>query len=321
MKKTLKLRYCGFWPGFAFEKRLFHQIISRHYEIDQKSEPDYVVCGDWGTDHTLYDRCVKILITFENATPNFNDYDYAVGFDHLEFGDRYVRVPYYAICTPEFMSLALRKSGPSPELLDRKFCSFVVSNAKAGHPLRRRFFERLCQYKKVDSGGRWLNNIGGAVKDKIEFCRGYKFNICFENSSHPGYVTEKLMHAYAAQTVPIYFGDPSVETDFNVGSMVRVRDESDVERAVEEVVRLDNDAEAYMQVVTANCLAQEDLSVFERRLEAFLLNIFEQPLSMAKRRCFYGYQKICRDHGLRVVAIDRWLRRRWNGIARLLKLA
>ena len=71
MKKILKLRYCGFWPNFSFEKSLFHQVILRHYEIDQKSEPDYVICGDWGTDHTLYDRCVKILITFENIAPNF----------------------------------------------------------------------------------------------------------------------------------------------------------------------------------------------------------------------------------------------------------
>lgn len=220
MKRKLKLRYCDFWSNFPFERRLFHQIISRHYEIDQVSEPDYVICGDWGTDHSLYDRCVKILVTFENGTPNFNEYDYAIAFDHLEFGDRYLRVPYYAICAPEFITLAARKQNPDASLLNRKFCSFVVSNAKSCHPLRRLFFERLCKYKRVDSGGRWLNNIGGAVKDKIAFCRDYKFNICFENSSHPGYVTEKIMHAYAAQTVPIYFGAPDVEKDFCLDSMV-----------------------------------------------------------------------------------------------------
>ena len=126
------------------------------------------------------------------------------------------------------------------------------------------------------------------------------------------------MHSYAAQTVPIYFGDPLIEKDFNLSSMVRVRDENDVERAMEEVIRLDNDADAYMNVVTANCCAQKDLSIFERKLEAFLLNIFEQPLSEAKRRCFYGYQKTCRDHGLKVVAVDRWLRRQWSRAARMI---
>lgn len=84
------------------------------------------------------------------------------------------------------------------ELLNRKFCSFVVSNSQFSDPLRKRFFERLCKYKKVDSGGRYLNNIGGPVRDKLAFCRGYKFNIAFENSSVDGYTTEKIMEAYAA---------------------------------------------------------------------------------------------------------------------------
>lgn len=242
-----------------------------------------------------------------------------MAFDHLEFGDRYLRVPYYAICAPEFQSLALRKSDPDPAFLKRKFCSFVVSNANSCHPLRRLFFERLGKYKRVDSGGRWLNNIGGPVKDKIAFCRDYKFNICFENSSHPGYVTEKIMQAYAAQSIPIYFGDPMVGTDFCLDSMVRVRDEGDVERAVEEIIRLDADDDAYLKMVTAKCFVHDDLAVFERRMEAFLLNIFEQPLSAAQRRCFYGYQKMCRDHGLKIIAVDRWLRRQWNRAAHLLK--
>lgn len=83
---------------------------------------------------------------------------------------------------------------------------------------------------------------------------------------------------------------------------------------------MDKDDDAYMNMVTAKCFANDDLAIFERRMESFLLNIFEQPLGQARRRCFYGYQKMCRDHGLKIVAIDRWLRRKWNRAARIIEM-
>lgn len=71
-------------------------------------------------------------------------------------------------------------------------------------------FEALKKYKKVNSGGRYLNNIGRAVVDKIQFESRHKFSICFENSSYPGYTTEKIIEAFAAKTIPIYWGNPCV---------------------------------------------------------------------------------------------------------------
>ena len=68
------------------------------------------------------------------------------------------------------------------DMAKRKFCAFVVSNSNA-NGIRRDFFETLSEYKKVDSGGRYLNNVGGAVKDKIEFCSQHKFTIAFENTN------------------------------------------------------------------------------------------------------------------------------------------
>ena len=193
------------------------------------------------------------------------------------------------------------------ELLNRKFCSFVVSNAAFGDPMRKRFFERLSKYKKVDSGGRWMNNVGGSVKDKLAFCRGYKFNIAFENSAYPGYTTEKIMEAYAAETVPIYYGNPTIETDFRPESMVRVKDESDIERAVEEVIRLDNDDAAYLAKCRERCFAESDPLVYEKKLESFLVHIFDQPLEAARRRCFYGHQAMMREHMRKLMKLDRMI--------------
>jgi hypothetical protein len=40
--------------------------------------------------------------------------------------------------------------------------------------------------------------------EKIGILNGYKFNLCFENTAHPYYVTEKIWHAIISYNLPIY---------------------------------------------------------------------------------------------------------------------
>ena len=50
-----------------------------------------------------------------------------------------------------------------------------------------------------------MNNIGGAVSDKFAFQQKHKFSIAFENTSYCGYCTEKIVEAFVAGTIPIYW--------------------------------------------------------------------------------------------------------------------
>jgi len=293
-KKQIKIKFSGFAPYHDPKKQAYYRYLSERYELVESDRPDYIIDGGLDFRHVAYD-CVKILISSENSVPDFNLYDYAIASSTLNFGDRYLRMPWFAFY-PSFKEIEQRKKTPDSSLLAREFCSFVVSNAEFGDPMRRLFFERLSKYKKVASGGRYLNNVGGPVTDKLAFCRGYKFNIAFENSSCPGYTTEKLMEAYVAQTVPIYYGNPEVAFDFRTESMVRVRDAADIERAVEEVIRLDRDDEAYLKMVTAPCLSEYTPEACETKLEEFLAHIFDQPLEMARQLCPFGCQNVMRRH-------------------------
>ena len=69
--------------------------------------------------------------------------------------------------------------------------------------------------EKVDSGGKFLNNVGGPVTDKLSFIKDYKFVISFENSSYPGYTTEKILEPMLVNSIPVYWGNPLVYNDFN----------------------------------------------------------------------------------------------------------
>jgi hypothetical protein len=97
---------------------------------------------------------------------------------------------------------------------ERKFCLFAVSNG--GAKQRNEFFSALSKYKKVDSCGKFMNNMGESCPDNHdsnsfhEYISNYKFMICFENTSKPNYFTEKLINAYYNDTIPIYWGCPNI---------------------------------------------------------------------------------------------------------------
>lgn len=50
----------------------------------------------------------------------------------------------------------------------------------------------------------------GPVPRKRDIMRQYKFSICYENAGYPGWLTEKMLDAMFAGSVPVYQGDPEV---------------------------------------------------------------------------------------------------------------
>ena len=295
VKQIKKIKFTGFPDYHNPRKQPYFQFLSDRYNLIESDNPDYIIDGGQNFEHVKY-NAIKILISSENDIPDFNAYDYAISSAVMGFGDRYIRIPWCAF-SPYYQSLGFRQGLIQEKLLLRKFCSFVVSNAEFADPLRAKFFKKLCKYKKVDSGGLFMNNIGTIVKDKNKFCREYKFNIAFENSSSQGYLTEKIVDSYYANSIPIYYGDPSIEVDFSKDSMVYIRNEEDVERAIEEIIRLDGDDEAYLKKVSAPCFPKGRKSTdYMDACNNFLVGILEQPIDRARRLCCFGHQAMMRRH-------------------------
>lgn len=97
----------------------------------------------------------------------------------------------------------------------------------------------ISSYKRVDCAGSYRNNMYGfrAPRDKfIDWISIYKFMLCFENSSAPGYVTEKALQAYLAGTIPIYWGhDDTVKSLFNMDTMVYVNSYEEALNKIKEI--------------------------------------------------------------------------------------
>ncbi len=312
VRRPIKVQFIDMWwlnkPQYEQDK--IYRVLNKYYDVVISDEPDYVIDGGLGHEYInpKYEHAVKIARIGENYVPDFNYFDYAIGFDHIEFDDRYLRMPLFAFYK-EFPKLAERDlKHPKPEeLLNRKFCSFVVSNGGRGDPLRTEFFHELSKYKKVASGGKWLNNIGGPVKDKSEFCAKYKFNIAFENSVSSGYTTEKVMQPLTIHTVPIYYGNPTIEEDINPDCLVLLKSRNDVQRAIEEIIKLDEDDDLYLKKVFSPCLVHP-IGWYEDRLEKFILNIIEQPIEDARRIIDYGYQPVLHKRLRHLYRVDDFIK-------------
>lgn len=287
----LNIDFVDFWPGFDKKDNMIYKLLASKYDVHISREPDYIFYSLFGDEHLRYDySCVKIYFTGENVSPDFAMCDYAIGFDYISFADRYLRFPLY-LMYDSYAKLYERQFPSDEYLVGRKFCSFVVSNHRRSSPVREDFYKLLSKYKKIDSGGRMYNNVGGPVSDKLKFISDYKFNIAFENSVLDGYTTEKIVEPFAANTLPIYWGNPSVERDFNKDSFVNVSSFRNLDEAVDFIIGLDRNDSEYLKMLKHPCLLPEVKSVEELKsgLLDFLSHIVEQGPSKAKRVPEYGF--------------------------------
>lgn len=312
MKKKIKIKFVDFWPSFDERNNFFTNLLNNKYDIEFSDTPDYIFAGVYGKQEFVKYDCIRICFIGENIRPNFDFFDYALGFDWMNFGDRYHRLPLYRICDywPDFLH---RRSFSAKDLLQKTaFCNFVYSNAKVKQ--RDDFFYLLSSYKQVDSGGRYMNNVGGSVLDKRAFQRNYKFSIAFENSSISGYTTEKIGDAFAAYTIPIYWGSPDIAKEFNTDAFINCHDYDSFDDVVNYIKKIDNDDELFLKMINQPVFNYGIIPEYltDEAICAFLDNIFSQDLTKASRRP----SKVC----FRWEPYRKYMKRQRHGLKKHIKL-
>tara|TARA_B110000037_G_scaffold114878_1_gene132054 strand:- start:5034 stop:6008 length:975 start_codon:yes stop_codon:yes gene_type:complete len=263
-------------------------FISERYTVQYTKDydADYVFHSCFGYDVLKYSG-VRIFATGENISPDFNISDYALAFDPIQFGDRYLRLPLLKLY-PEAYA-ALRAPRPNAEeVMSSKtgFCAYVMSNTKNSALERIQIFDAISAYKPVASGGKWRNNVGGPVEDKIAFQSAYKFVLAIENDSSPGYLTEKFAQAAESNAVPIYWGDPSISQQLNPKAFINCHDFENTDALIDHVRQIDQDDEAYTVMLHqpwfVNNIEPKEWS--DNTYVGFLCRILDQPHARAFRR-------------------------------------
>lgn len=246
MVRTVKINFSDFWSDFDIKNNPFWNLMSKRYNLIISDEPDILFYSSFGNKHMRY-KCIKVFFQGENFRPDFRECDYAFGFDFLPDNKRNYRLPLYALYDNP-LKLTQRKDVKYIIKEKTKFCAFLVSNKYAKE--RIDFFKKLSRYKQVDSGGRYLNNVGRAVENKAQFIKDYKFTIAFENSSYPGYTTEKIFEPMLVNSIPIYWGNPMIHKDFNPKSFINCHNFKNMDEAIEKIIEIDNNIDLYKQILS-----------------------------------------------------------------------
>lgn len=298
--KTIKIKFLGFWEGFDPESFFITKCLREKYDVVITEDADYAIISVFDYHHSYCNFSgVRIYYSGENVPPDFSEMDYAIAFDDIQFGDRYFRYP-MSYNDVEIGEIARNKHKNVTEgvMAEKEyFCSFMYSHE--GIKERTALFHLMSSYKPVTSVGRYLHNTDIVIpyeenqKSKLAFQHKAKFVLAVENTSYPGYATEKLLHAFASQSIPIYYGDPTISKEFNPKAFINCHDYNSFEEVLEVVKKLDADDSLYLEMLKQPAFLEEN-HVQNRRAQFadFLYNIFDQEYQAAFRRPLDG---ICLD--------------------------
>jgi hypothetical protein len=282
-KKRLKLYSVDLFNRTRHQLWLEQKFEDKFIIEYDKDSPDYLIFNVFGKEHKKpkYKHAIKIAIFTENHIPDLNEVDYAIGHSHISYLDRYFKHSSILWQNCKIISKVRKDVLKMP--LRTKFCAAVISNSYMAY-FRLKFISDLSKYKKVDMGGRYRNNIGSSVKDKIKFLSSYKFSIAMENSSADGYISEKIIQSFIAGTIPIYYGDYLIDEYINPKSYILIKGEKDIYDKIEYIKSIDNDDEKYKSIMKEKVILDNNfIEKIDDEIKLFLYNIFQQEKSKSRR--------------------------------------
>ena len=300
MEKKLKIKYVdvnlNFDPNTESAMQcggndVILEALSPKYDVEFSENPDivfswYPTCGLKGIDYHKY-NCKRCLWLLETEFPDFNVFDFVISpYHNFKYYDRHLYIPYSIMSFNNFQTelnykITMEKHmSITDDLLNRRFCSFTVTNDGNADIERFEFYKMLSKYKTVDSGGRIFNNVGGPVKNKLEFDSAHKFSIVFENIKG-SFITEKLDAAFAGKTIPIYWGNPYVSEVYNSKAFINCHDYDSFEDVMNRVIELDNNDEEYLSILREPAfIVNKSVESYKEELAAFLSMIVEKGISI-----------------------------------------
>ena len=295
--KTIKINVIGFFKNFNPLHNFLLDSVNDLFDFKLSDDPDFVLCGPFPPffGYLKNDKAVRIFFSNENMCPDFNNFDYWIGHDDLIYGDRFLFFPVYLQHNTYYRKFNVHKCEP-PEALavineKTRFCDFIY-----GHDIyqgmRGKLLSWLSSYKRVDCAGSLYNNQADGfianyhdLDTKIEFQRKCKFSLAIDSAPEPDFVTEKFYHSLQAQSIPIYYGTPTIAKYVNEKRIIDLHSFPNLDEALARIKQIDNDDKLYQSILCEEPFIEKDFVKHRfSALRDFLIHIFSQEPSCARRR-------------------------------------
>lgn len=282
--KTIRVHFCGMSEAYRLADFLVDLgRFDESIEVCSPTRADFLFA-----DHTprsiramlsLPDTGqIRILLAKEAVSPDFNLFDYAISFDASIQSFRHFRPHTLLSFASDFRIGDINSglNGTSKSFVQRKrFCDFIYGNHR-GHSMRATILNELTQrFSGIESMGNFLNNQpskqnvasepGNAPSwrhEKIRIQTNSLFSISAENATFPGYTTEKLLHPLAAGSIPLYWGNSLVGSEFNINRFIQVPD-GEFDRLAERVEAAARSEESWNEIARQPALTAIQEANFE----------------------------------------------------------
>lgn len=260
----LEIMYAGFWDTFYKPpKENSLRCMIRALFAGMGIKKKIIVVSVFGTTHLqmIHKEKDAIYVGFSGEPHSLNPswFDINLIMEPTQLDRNIISLPNFITNIYEFgLWPYLQMPRPFYPIEKKKFCTFVVRNGSCN--VRNQFMKVLSKYKKVDCAGTYMNNMSGnmtAPEDEqvygdkyLGFLQTYKFMICFENCKKPGYITEKIMNAYMAGCIPIYWGSHEALTWLNPKAFLFLENETPdaMQTLVNKVMEIDKNPDLYKQI-------------------------------------------------------------------------
>jgi hypothetical protein len=233
------------------------EIVFYTNQFYREGELDYYTNDIVKGIHEYDDNVKKIFLSGE-ARPDFNSHlnkgsnYYCLGYEHINH-ERYLRFPTFVLDVfvlhneggmfdSEYGWLTEKRNFDEIFKIKKHFCSIV----QASHnPDREVLFDEIMKKHWIKSSGPWKQTIkdseglnthkyhnysdsnymgridGLTYRDKINFLSDCMFNISYQFTNTDHLTQEKIVHAYAANSIPIFYGNQFIEEEgFNLNTFV-----------------------------------------------------------------------------------------------------
>lgn len=260
----MKVWFDSFWGTFDKQDNLFTWILKELYPIEiTPHNPDIVF-----TDSRNYNKVGSEIAVYFSGEPffNINNCDYALTSFYVD-DPRFLRLPLYLLYAYDLYKHGFTQSFDSiyiknlSNILNQKdqFCAYISQGPGGANSPREAIVSTISKYKPITCAGRHLNNhplipgepgaITGSM-NKIAFLKSYKFALAIENNNcfdnYIGYTTEKIFEPMVANCVPIYWGNPLINRDFNEDSFLNLANFESLDHLLEKIIEIDSDQDLYI---------------------------------------------------------------------------
>jgi len=263
--KEIRVKLKNFWTSCPKEKFALDMLANLKDQFDivyDEENYNLEICSVFGTE-PLDPNVLSVFWSVEGIWDlkkfDISKYDYAFYF----FPEKLIDDPKYCRINMVAPSMVGPRNINIDEVKGRhkNFCNYIYSHPV---PFRDEICGTLTQYKRVDAPGLCMNNMApiGTYEDawksrtakdwaseKFEFIKDYKFTIACENHSLPGYVTEKIIQPLNANSIPIYWGNPDIATDFNPNAFINYYDYNNMHDFLAQIKRVDQNDGLYEQML------------------------------------------------------------------------